>query len=134
MDLFDFMNLQHQNSDVPVLFPWVMQDAIGEATTRIIFERNPYYWKVDPEGNQLPYIDRLAVGLVAETEALVLQALNGELDVQERHITEPKNKSVYFDNVEKAKFHLIDLTPTTVNAFIIQLNVNCDDPVKREIL
>jgi peptide/nickel transport system substrate-binding protein len=133
MDLFNFMNLQHQNSDVPVLFPWVMQSSIGEATTRIISERNPYYFKVDPEGNQLPYIDRMAIGLVAETEALVLQALNGEIDVQERHITEPKNKSVYFDNMEKGKYHLIDLTPTTVNAFIIQLNMNCDDPVKREI-
>ena len=133
MDLFAFMFLQHQNSDVPVLFPWVMQSAIGESTTRIISERNPYYWKTDPEGNQLPYIDSMAIGLVAETEALVLQALNGEIDVQERHITEPKNKSVYFDNMEKGKYHLIDLTPTTVNAFIIQLNMNCDDPVKREI-
>jgi peptide/nickel transport system substrate-binding protein len=133
MDLFSFMNYQYQNSDVPVLFPWVMQAAIGEATTRIISERNPYYWKVDPEGNQLPYIDRQAIGLVAEAEALMLQALNGEIDVQERHITEAKDKSVYIDNMEKGKFHLIDQTPTTVNAFIIQVNMNCDDPVKREI-
>ena len=133
MDLFSFMNYQYQNSDVPVLFPWVMQAAIGEATTRIISERNPFYWKVDPEGNQLPYIDRQAIGLVAEAEALMLQALNGEIDVQERHITEAKDKSVYIDNMEKGKFHLIDQTPTTVNAFIIQVNMNCDDPVKREI-
>ena len=133
MDLFGFVNVPDQNNDIPVLFPWVMQESIGEVTTRIVSERNPYYWKVDPEGNQLPYIDRLAIGLIAETQALVLQGMNGELDWQERHINEPKNKAVFFDNMEKGKYHLVDLTPTTVNEFIIQFNLNCDDPVKREI-
>ena len=27
--------------------------------TRVVAERNPYYFKVDPSGNQLPYIDRI---------------------------------------------------------------------------
>ena len=38
----------------PTLTPWVIQKVEGGTFT---FERNPYYWKVDAEGNQLPYID-----------------------------------------------------------------------------
>ncbi|MDQ3397975.1 MAG: ABC transporter substrate-binding protein, partial [Deinococcota bacterium] len=47
----------HQTPDHPTLFAWhVVQYQPGE---RVIFERNPYYWKVDTEGNQLPYVDRI---------------------------------------------------------------------------
>ena len=30
------------------------------------FERNPYYYGVDPVGNQLPYIDRIQMQLTEE--------------------------------------------------------------------
>ncbi len=33
------------------------------------FERNPYYWRVDTEGNQLPYIDNLEIEIVADSSA-----------------------------------------------------------------
>ena len=28
---------------------------------RMVAERNPFYWKVDPEGKQLPYIDKIVI-------------------------------------------------------------------------
>ena len=28
---------------------------------RMVAERNPYYWKVDPDGKQLPYIDKIVI-------------------------------------------------------------------------
>lgn len=52
----------------------------------IIASRNPYYWKVDPQGNQLPYIDDLRVELVENNEALNVKAINGEIDMQFRKI------------------------------------------------
>ncbi|MBV8719226.1 MAG: ABC transporter substrate-binding protein [Chloroflexi bacterium] len=52
----------------------------------IVASRNPYYWKVDPAGNQLPYIDELRVELVEDSEALNLKAVNGEIDMQFRRI------------------------------------------------
>ena len=45
--------------DKPTLQPW----ALTETTTeRKVFERNPYYWKVDTAGNQLPYVDGVGGG------------------------------------------------------------------------
>lgn len=41
----------------PTLRPWNITCALTEQT--LTFERNPYYWKVDAEGRQLPYVDYL---------------------------------------------------------------------------
>ena len=41
----------------PTLRPWNITSALTEQT--LVFERNPYYWKVDAEGRQLPYVDRI---------------------------------------------------------------------------
>lgn len=41
----------------PTLRPWVMTSALTDQV--LVFERNPYFWKVDADGRQLPYIDQL---------------------------------------------------------------------------
>ena len=49
-------------------------------------ERNPYFFAVDPEGNQLPYIDGIKMQLTETAEVLNLKAMSGEVDYQQRHI------------------------------------------------
>ena len=134
VDRFETMAEPHNNPELPTLRPWNFRMSLGDASNnRVLLERNPYFWKVDTEGNQLPYIDTYAVELATDTEVLLLKALNGELDFQERFISAPRNKAVLFDNREQGNFDFYDLTPTTVNEFIIQLNLTHPDPVKREI-
>ncbi|HEY9076178.1 MAG TPA: ABC transporter substrate-binding protein [Anaerolineaceae bacterium] len=132
-DLFNFMRECYNNPDVPTMWPWKLQTPFGKGATRVTAERNPYYFKVDPEGNQLPYIDKYVQELATDNEVLVLKALNGELDWQEQWINAPKNKSVFFDSQQKGKYHMFELTPTTVNCMNICLNMNCKDPVIKEI-
>jgi len=48
---------------------------------RVIFERNPYYWKVDTLGNQLPYADTFEVGVVPSIDLIALKFINGEIDL-----------------------------------------------------
>ena len=48
--------------------------------TMVRFERNPYYFKVDPEGNQLPYIDAIEAEQVSDNAIAVAKASNGQLD------------------------------------------------------
>ena len=43
----------------PRLQPWTQTEVEPDGTVRL--ERNPWYFKVDPAGRQLPYIDTLAV-------------------------------------------------------------------------
>ena len=41
----------------PVMGAWVPVEYRPDDI--IVMRRNPYYWKVDEEGNQLPYLDEL---------------------------------------------------------------------------
>ena len=44
------------------------------------YQRNPYYFKVDPSGQQLPYIDAVEAQDVRENEVAVAKASTGQLD------------------------------------------------------
>ena len=47
---------------------------------RVIFEKNPYYWKQDAQGNRLPHIDRVVWQIVESTDTSLLQFRSGGLD------------------------------------------------------
>ncbi|MCB0159988.1 MAG: ABC transporter substrate-binding protein, partial [Caldilineaceae bacterium] len=122
-----------QNSELPTLMAWRLTTAYGEGTTQVVAERNPYYFKVDPEGRQLPYIDRVVYEIGEDVQVLVLKALNGEIDMQDRHIATLDNKSVFVDNAEAGDYGFIETVPASMNTQVIALNLTHKDPVKREI-
>lgn len=66
------------NINMPVVSPWI---PISGDTQRQQYERNPYYHKVDPEGNQLPYVDFMTVEYTSNAEVMNLKAVSGELSV-----------------------------------------------------
>ena len=47
---------------------------------QVILERNPYYWKVDPNGVQLPYFDQFVFLIVPDQNTLFLKFQSGEID------------------------------------------------------
>jgi peptide/nickel transport system substrate-binding protein len=51
------------------------------AGQRLVLERNPYYWKLDSEGNHLPYLDELVFLFVPNADAQVLKFQSGETDM-----------------------------------------------------
>ena len=126
------VNARNQNPDLPTVTAWRFINAIN-AGDRLIGERNPYYWKVDPEGNQLPYLDRVVYPLVEDKEVLTLKALNGEVDMMDRHIATNLNKAVFTDSMEQGNYKFFETIPSSMNTSIIALNLTHLDPVKREI-
>ena len=118
------------NPDRPTLDPWVVTDEAytGDAT-RVVLERNPYFWQVDTEGNQLPYIDRIQYGVEQDAESLVLQVIAGEIDMQARHLDAPKNTPVYYDNADRSNFNIFTRITSMANPmgfFINQTTQNMD--------
>ena len=88
----------------PCLFAWCCADVTpGE---RVKFERNPYYWKVDTAGNQLPYIDYLEVDLVQERETRLLQLSQGKYDVDFRGSNNPLDIPFLTEQAEAGNYHL----------------------------
>ena len=76
------------------------------SSTLWIMERNPYYWKVDTAGNQLPYIDRVAHTLVSDAEMVTMKAISGEIDMQLRHIL-INNYPLLVENSKKGDYRVI---------------------------
>lgn len=48
---------------------------------RVVFERNPYYWQKDADGNQQPYIEELVWEVIESTDNQLLQFRSGGLDL-----------------------------------------------------
>ena len=84
------------NSERPTLDPWIVTgDGYSAGSTQVIMERNPYFWQVDTEGNQLPYVDKLDWSVVNDGQALVLDAVAGNIDMQRRRIDSLSNKPIF---------------------------------------
>jgi peptide/nickel transport system substrate-binding protein len=126
-------NTFYQNSKRPTLNAWVFTSAPGENTEQAIAVRNPYYFKVDPAGTQLPYFDRVVYQMVADPEVLLLKTLQGEIDIMDQYICTPANKPVLFDGQEKGKYGFYTLKETAANVMAFQLNLNHPDPTKNKL-
>jgi ABC-type transport system substrate-binding protein len=121
-----------QTPELPTVFPWKMTTTLGEGS-RVVAERNPYYWKVDPDGSQLPYIDRVVFDVLNDEEVMLTRTLNGEIDMHVRHFNVPRNKPVLAENRERGNYHFFDAVPAEMNIMTIMLNHTHKDSVKREV-
>jgi len=75
------------NPDLPTLQPWVLKTQ--PPAERFVFARNPYYHRVDTNGRQLPYIDRVVMVLAAP-KIIPVKTGAGETDLQARYLASDK--------------------------------------------
>ena len=120
------------NTELPTINAWMLTDPLGEGT-QVVLERNPYYWKVDTEGNQLPYIDELVYDVVEEQEAIVLRAANGDIDFQERNLQDLGARSTLAENTESGGYQLYETTTTRQVHTNVHFNLNHADEAVREM-
>ena len=86
-------NVFFQNSERPTINAWKFEIAPGEDTERALAVRNPYYWKVDTEGTQLPYFDRVVYQMVADPQVLLLKTMQGEIDMMDQYIAHARQQA-----------------------------------------
>lgn len=132
VELFEDELYYYNNPKVPTVFPW---KPLNRNTDPVhYFERNPYYWKVDVEGNQLPYIDRIERPNYHNLENVVLAALAG--DVDELHpffMQYSENYALMKKNEEQGNYRLVPAIGWSDNWAAISFNFSHEDPVWREI-
>ena len=120
------------NTELPVMYAWKVSQWEAGAT-EMVAERNPYYWKVDPEGKQLPYIDRIHYALVENNDAINLKAIAGEIDMQDRRINFSQY-TVYQENAEAGNYHLLLWSTAQASTITLFPNQSYADPKYRELL
>lgn len=92
--------------DMPTIGPWMVTNYVADQIATLT--RNPYYWKVDTEGNQLPYIDNIQVEIASGpvSEHVALKAIAGELDMQVRDIA-LQDVPLILESAEAGDYHVI---------------------------
>ena len=113
----------------PTCNPWNLS-LFG--TTTMEWERNPYYFKVDEEGQQLPYFDGLFASVVADVEMSQLKVIAGEVDFLREDAT-IDNLALYAENADKANIR-IQLLKMHVSPTDVCINQTYDDPSWRLVV
>ena len=122
-----------ENPDMPNIRPWIMQtDGRAPVNTMI---RNPYFWKVDTAGNQLPYIDRVESVLVGDQEGYKLKVIAGDVDyVFGPQLGQTAETFSLLKGYEtEGNYRLISSRGAINNQGTVRVNMAHEDPVVREI-
>jgi peptide/nickel transport system substrate-binding protein len=53
---------------------------------RLVFDRNPRYWKKDAQGQPLPYLDQIVLEIVPDQNAEIVRLQAGEIDMLQQHV------------------------------------------------
>ncbi|HEY8454794.1 MAG TPA: ABC transporter substrate-binding protein [Actinopolymorphaceae bacterium] len=134
VEMFHSKAEKWQQVGVPVLTPWMTERPLGEGSgSRFVVVRNPYYWKVDPDGSQLPYLDRVVFEVVSNQEVMVLKITSGEVDMHARHVMSPRNKPIFARSRERGDYQFLDVRTTDFNEMGLYLNLTHPDPALREV-
>ncbi|MEM6428508.1 MAG: ABC transporter substrate-binding protein [Deinococcota bacterium] len=108
-------------------FVFDREDSFGNK----YYVRNPYFFKVDTAGNQLPYTDSLQRVLVQDLEVQDFKAISGEYS----HFGWGSllNVPTYRDNEAAGEYRTIFVRYDRGNEYTFVFNFTHEDPVLREI-
>ncbi len=110
----------HMNPEHPRLWPWVYRTYRPSAPQG--FVRNPFYFQVDTDGNQLPYIDRIHYE-VKNTDMIGVAAANGRATMQARHM--PYDQYTLLMSMrEESGYDVYHWYPADRSNFVISPNLN----------
>jgi peptide/nickel transport system substrate-binding protein len=132
-ELFANKNAPPENPERPTMAAWAPTSRASDPVFTL--RRNPYYVGVDKDGNQLPYIDEVRFTYFADAQALNLQAIAGNFDMQERHVN-MTNYPVLKEQEKSAKKYRVITWPTFGGAdAVIAINQTYTaDPVMGKVM
>lgn len=111
---------------IPTLNPFVLSNEAGKNSIKgeyYEFVRNPYYWKVDAKGQQLPYMDKIVYTTVQnETQTLML-LLDGTVDYQTIAVQDAPTV-LDAETTSGTKINLYQWAPTYWGSGEYQLHLN----------
>ena len=122
-----FENRNGSYADKPTITPWILRQIPPGPQ---LLTRNPYYWVIDEEGNQLPYVDEWH-SIDYEKEVVQLKVLAGESDYSEALDLDLYPEVKKAEQEGKTRAVLWSLPEPNVGD--IQLNLTIEDPIKRQV-
>lgn len=91
---------------------------------RIVFVKNPNYWKVNSEGERLPYVERMIIKIVKDGNSSNVAFAQGETDIES---IAPDNVSWVKRGEKRFDYTVLDLGPSNSTNYIwFNLNPNAN--------
>ena len=118
------------NVDLPSLQPWV--NTTKPPSERFVFRRNPYYHRIDSEGRQLPYIDKVIIS-IASNSLIPAKTGFGDSDLQARYIRFD-HYTFLKKGAEKQGLNVYLWSRAVGSRVALFPNLNAADPVWRAVL
>jgi len=121
---------RNDNIDLPVLQPWI--SISKPSASRLIFKRNPFFHRVDPEGKQLPYADSF-IFTIANNKLIPAKAGTGEVDLQARYLR--FDDYTFLKKGEERSPYSTRLWKTAKGAHLALFpNLNVNNPILRKLI
>ena len=117
------------NLGAPSLHSYVVSE-IGPNYFKL--DRNPYYWKVDADGNQLPYIDDIHIQVVGR-ELYHGKVAAGEADFAARR-TDLKELALYKSGEDSGNYQVLLWNAVGDGDYMVLLNFNSPTPANEELI
>ena len=118
------------NVDMPSLQPWV--NTTKPPSDRFVFRRNPYYHRIDAEGRQLPYIDKVIIS-ISSNSLIPAKTGFGESDLQARYIRFD-HYTFLKKGAEEQGLNVYLWSRAVGSRVALFPNLNASDPVWRAVL
>ena len=121
---------RNDNIDLPVLQPWI--SISKPSASRLIFKRNPFFHRVDPEGKQLPYADSF-IFTIANNKLIPAKTGTGEVDLQARYLR--FDDYTFLKKGEERSPYSTRLWKTAKGAHLALFpNLNVNNPILRKLI
>ena len=121
---------KNDNPDLPTLQPWVLKTKAP--AQRFVFQRNPYYHRIDSAGRQLPYINQIIL-IITSSGLIPAKAGTGGSDLQARYLS--FDDYTFLRDGEEKYDYQVRLWQIAKGAHLALFpNLNAKDPVWRNLL
>jgi peptide/nickel transport system substrate-binding protein len=92
-----------------------------ESGQRLVFDRNPRYWKKDAAGQPLPYLDQIILEIVPDQNAELVRLQSGQIDMPQQSVR-PEDVATLRPLVDQKKLQMLELgVGTDPDAFFFNL-------------
>ena len=93
-------------ADLAAIGPFVLRSY--EPGQRMVFDRNPRYWKKDAAGIQLPYADQVVLEVVPDQNAELLRLQSGQIDMLQQAIR-PEDVATLRPLIDQGRVRVLEL-------------------------
>jgi peptide/nickel transport system substrate-binding protein len=121
---------RNDNPDLPTLEPWVL--ATKPPSERYVFKRNPYYYRIDAQGQQLPYLDSVAMQ-IADSKLIPAKVAAGDADLAARYLRFD-NFTLLKESEARGEYKVVLWDTAWGSQVTLYPNLNSADPEWRKLL